>query len=284
MNESNSLTQDEKRLLTFFRCLSPGAQHALLCYAGNRAVRHCLPLNSLFDLMPDGYCVYPSPVKGDVWDSDLEGTDAELIRDGIEAAGGPESVLLGSGVYDERETFAAFVRGAEETFRRRDFVDTIQMDSAFARRFILAWRCNIARACERVVNKMAKTVAEADAQAICVPEHLDGWIEFALNLDGEAIAEELDWPEAGDFDVDLAGTIKSLSEQQEPEPSADQEAISPVLAVRLALYQKLRFLQKHEHLAETAYEEEERTLDAESTHEREQILMALRWLREHMRH
>ena len=144
---------------------------------------------------------------------------------------------------------------------------SLNVDEPFAHEYINTWRLNIAEACHRVATEMASSIVEAEQQSLSVPESSDEWIPFALTLDGERIALEMDWMEPGRFDADLLATLEEIDEPPEQQDMLAQTNISPVLMVRIRLYDRLRFLQERDELPPNEKQIEE-------------IEAVLRWLRD----
>jgi hypothetical protein len=243
MDRPTIQNEDEKRLLMFFRCLTPDQQDQFLLQAGEAAKRRCLPEESVWSLAPCVAGISPGPIRRSVWDPDIDGTITEVIRDAIHGTGEPIETLLRSSVFDESTIIPHFVHRANATMFKQG--GGFNCDERFAQEYIKQWRYVIAAECYRVGSKMARTVPEAEAQRIPVPDSIEEWVSFALTLDGDRIAAEIeDWDEPGEDDVDLKGTIEEYRN-----PTIDEYETSPpishVLIVRLLLYSKLRFLQRN---------------------------------------
>jgi hypothetical protein len=239
------LTDDETRLLIFFRALIPSQQFDLLATAGQQAWDRCMPGKSIYRSTPCVAGIDPEPIPASIWGEEVRGTIFEIIRNAIEATGDPKHYLFGSDAFDETEAVPRFASAAEETADRQGTY--FNYDRAFARKYIRAWRMEIARVC-RCATRMARSIAEAEKQHLRVPDSPDDWIYFTLMLDGERIAEELDWHRPGQFDCDLRGTLAELDQPSERHQIGEEPALSPVLMMRMALYERLRFLQTRDNL------------------------------------
>jgi hypothetical protein len=261
------LSTDEERLVIFFRALTPSQQFNVMHSVGQDAANRCLLEVRTYELMPELGGIKPKHEPLVHWDSSTEGALFEIINDAIEATGDPESYLLGSEAFDELEAIPRFVEGASRTADQSAFWHAV-FDEQLAREYINEWRENIARECGRVVQGMAQTAADAEAQLITVPDSPKDWIAFALTLDGDRIAEELDWCEPGRVDTNLLATLDSLNDETGNLVTNDTPEVSPVLLLRMALYEKLRFLQEHSRLPPSGEELIE-------------IEHVLRWLRKH---
>ena len=259
---SEKLTEDETRLLIFFRALTPSQQSQLVRSAGEQAWERCMLDKGVFRFMPAAARIDPGEITGSVWSPNVEGTIIEIIRDGIENTGEPRDVLLGTDAFDEVEAIPRFSAAAQATADHRGTF--FKYDEAFAREYLRAWRLEIARFCEWRTSRMAKSIAEAEQQELCIPDSVDDWIAFALTLDGDRIAEELGLDPPGYFDTDLTGGPEAYSRVDDDWP------LSPVLSMRMALYQRLRHLQTHDEPLD----------DGENL---EEVAEVLNWLRDQVR-
>ncbi len=116
------------------------------------------------------------------------------------------------------------------------------------------------------LGKVAQTIREAAQQKIAVPESSSDWKAFALTLNGETIAQQLDWPEPGNFDVDLAETFTEVKDKL-LKPTSSGSSF-PILMARMDLYNKVRYL--------------DRMQTEPTTKEMAQIEQLLHWLRAHV--
>lgn len=267
------LTEDETRLLIFYRALTPSQQFTLLENAGSQAMARCVPCRGIYSFAPVAGGIDPDETAISDIDDDGEFTRPffEIIRDGAEAMGEPTSYLLGSDARDERWAIPRFANAAQETADRQGTF--FNYDRQFARTYIREWRMWIAHGCEIVATRMARTVAEAETQRVVVPDNEEDWIDFALTLDGEQISRELGWEPPGEMDCDLRGTLAGLDSSSGVlwlnGRAVATTPLSPVLIVRLNLYQRLRYLQLNDELP----------CDCEQLEEIEEVLS---WLRDHM--
>lgn len=154
--------------------------------------------------------------------SDDEVTTAEALSSGFQEAVTIEDYLASSSDADAEvvSRILSHLRGKwhdQNYLPPSDFYD-----------FLEIWRDDIVSACVVVEAGMAKTAAEARLQNVVPPRDAKDWVEYALTMDGEAIAEELDYFVPGDFDVEF--------ELDSPEHG--------VFDLRMDLYCKLRYLQR----------------------------------------
>lgn len=267
---SEKLTDDETRLLIFFRALTPSQQSQLVESAGTQAWERCMPEKGVFRFMPAAARIDPGEITGSVWSPNVEGTIIEIIRDGIENTGEPRDVLLGTDAFDEVEAIPRFSAAAQATADRRGTY--FKFDEAFAREYLRAWRMEIASFCEWRTSRMAKSIAEAEQQELCIPDSADDWIAFALTLDGDRIAAEIGLDPPGYMDTDLRLGLSEFNKPSDQRLFVDDDwPLSPVLSMRMALYQRLRYLQAHDY-------------PLESSEELEEIAEVLSWLREQSAH
>lgn len=238
------LTNEETRLLIFFRALTPSQQSQLLLSAGTQAWERCMPEKGVFGFMPPAAGIDPGEITGSVWNPDVEGTIVEIIRDGIEATGEPRDVLVSTGSFDEVEAIPRFTAAAQATADRRG--SYFNYNKAFAREYIRAWRNEIARFCEFRALQMAKSTAEAEKQELNIPDSADDWVEFALTIDGDLIAEEIGHYPPGLFNTDLRHNLSELNKATDNRVCSDEWPLSAVLTMRMGLYERLRYLQKHD--------------------------------------
>ena len=119
---------------------------------------------------------------------------------------------------------------AEAAGRARGIVEGSLLPLPFDEGAVVAhislWRDSIIKACLEVSSRMARTVAEAEAQELAIPESVVGWIDCALTIDGERLAEELDddWEVCGSLRLVLGDPLQWHS----------------VLDLRMWLYCRLR--------------------------------------------
>ncbi len=151
MNEK--LSDDEWRLLHFFRCLSAEKQSSVLSDVGAQAIEECIPDKSIYELMPEAAGVRPEGID---YINDKHSI-VYVIHCGIEETGDPEHYLLGSSVWDEEETIPRFVRGAEKAALEQN--SFFNYDENFAREYINAWRCEVVLACEQAKNEKTKEIS-----------------------------------------------------------------------------------------------------------------------------
>src|SRR5687767_5093766 len=104
------ITDDEWRLVRFFRCLSPHERTGLLIDAGSRAMDRWLPERTLDDLMPAAARVEP---EGAQYINEVNAI-AYVIHNGIGETGDPSTYLLGTSDWDEDEAIPRFVAGADK--------------------------------------------------------------------------------------------------------------------------------------------------------------------------
>jgi hypothetical protein len=110
----NHMTDDEWRLVRFFRCLSPQERSQLLIEAGSRAIERWLPERTLYDLMPAAAGIEPEGAEY----IDQTNAISYVIYSGIEETGDPSSCLLGNSDWDEEEGLPRFVAGADKAAAR----------------------------------------------------------------------------------------------------------------------------------------------------------------------
>ena len=107
------ISNNEMRLIYFFRCLTPSQEEDLLRSAGELAMERCLPGEDVFHYIPEVAGVQPGPIDGSVYGPNIVGSITEVIRDGIKATGDPASTLLGGNDYfDEIYAVPGFTEGA----------------------------------------------------------------------------------------------------------------------------------------------------------------------------
>jgi hypothetical protein len=139
MNEK--LSEDEWRLVHFFRCLSLQKQSDVLLDVGSQAFEECIPDKSLYELMPHAAGVEPEGIKY----IDDEYSICHVIYCGIEETGDPKHYLIGASYWDEEQTIPRFVAGAEQAALEQG--SFFNYDKEFAREYINAWRREIVFAC-----------------------------------------------------------------------------------------------------------------------------------------
>lgn len=159
-NPSNSpthdpFTDDEKRLVRFFRCLDSHGRSELLREAGQRAMSEHLPDRSVMEFMPEAGGVMPERIDGNLQDMlSTEGTITEILYAGIQATGEPHETLLGTSEDPEREEEAIerFAAAASEQASKQG--SAFKYDETFARHYLRAWRWEIVKACEAVAKRV----------------------------------------------------------------------------------------------------------------------------------
>ena len=147
------LSDDEKRLVRFYRCLDSDGQREVLTDAGQRAMKRCLPDRSVSEFMPISGGVEPEPSRPNT-DETIDNAPMRLIlRAGIEETGDASETLLGPG--DDADWEAELVeRFAHGATREAENVGcwSFNFDREFAREYLRDWRWEIVRACERVLR------------------------------------------------------------------------------------------------------------------------------------
>lgn len=250
MTEIKVASDDEMRLIQFFRCLNCSQQGEILETAGRLAIARCKGDWSVCEVMP------PPPSCFD-----------EVFDDAKYALGEPAEALLSPSSWLESSPARSFHSRLIYEAKRRgyDFV----RDLGWVRNYLRTWSLAVAASCYRVHVQMAKSIAEAESQDLETLAVALDWQAFILTLDGERISKQLDYPEPGDLDVD----VRSFYTESEPfickEPTwlglAQDVPISDNLSVRLALYGKVRYLQRND-----AYPPTEEEL--------EEIIQAITWI------
>lgn len=139
---NDKLSEDEWRLLHFFRCLSPEKQSSVLSDVGSQAMEECIPDKSIYELMPDAAGVEPEGINY----IDDTYSVCHVIYCGIQETGEPHESLLNSSFWDEEETIPRFVFGAGKAALEQN--SWFNYDEEFAREYINAWRREIVLACE----------------------------------------------------------------------------------------------------------------------------------------
>ena len=157
---TEKLTDDESRLLGFFRCLSEGKQSDILLRAGSHAMEECLPEKSIYELMPNAAGVEPEGIEF----QDDRYSVRHVIYCGILETGDPEHYLIGSSAWDEEEAVPRFVFGAEEA--ALDQGSFFKYDEEFASKYLKAWRLEILFACVRAKKNIVKAAPEPPSEIL----------------------------------------------------------------------------------------------------------------------
>jgi hypothetical protein len=140
---TNKISDDEWRLLRFFRCLSPHERSEALKQIGHTAMQRCTPNRSIYDLMPAAAGIEPEGVQHIFEPHSV----CHVIWSGMQETGDPDAYLLGTSDWDEDETIPRFVYGADRA--ATDQGSYFNYDEDFARKYIDAWRFQIVLACEQ---------------------------------------------------------------------------------------------------------------------------------------
>jgi hypothetical protein len=253
---------ESERLLSFFQCLVPEQRYEVLAKASKLAFERCCPGKSVTEFAPTSMGGLPCEPSctGQVPDGTIDASGLVLYR-ALHSLGEPDEVLHGTSLYDEGQLIPWLREGIDREAREHWpwwFPEEVSLDLDD---FFEEWRTNLARACEGVSRAMARSAQDAESQDARVPDASADWVTYALMIDGDAIANELDRDDPGRHDVCLKDSIPYWNQQV--------ATVSPpvvVLEVRLALYCKLRFLQAIGELPPT--EDDLRDIEA-----------ALEWLR-----
>ncbi len=248
---NQQLTDDEWRLLGFFRCLSDLDKDQCLNTIGEKAVSRCCPNWSVWALLPAMHFGVSLERRGtSIWDPQSGESYFEQVREGLIALGDePFEWLLGLSRWDKDYAIPAFMAGARSVSHKNGYYEPFNRDVTQA--LITEIRDALVRSCLRVSSRMAKTVDEAESQNITVPTDVNDWIEYTLTLDGEAICEQLGWDQPGEMDSDLLYHTQEkedcLNEINELSVT-DEKRLSPILSARLDLYCFLRYREKRHEM------------------------------------
>ncbi len=147
---NDKLSEDEWRLIHFFRCLSPEKQADILFDVGSQAMEECLPDKSIYELMPDAAGISPEGIEY-IYETN---SVSHVIYCGIQETGEPRESLLNSSFWDEEETIPRFVFGAEKAALEQG--SFFNYDEEFAQDYINAWRREIVLACKRSKEQKTK--------------------------------------------------------------------------------------------------------------------------------
>jgi hypothetical protein len=242
--ENDILSLDERMLLALLRADGPSRRRKMFRETLEAAVRRCLPHRRLREFIPSR--IGDEPLTGGAYD---DNTTLGQVQNILEKLGGLDWAVLGS-AEDFRSSGEIAAQHSEDTLAKHG--STLLISADMFSRFLSEWRSNIFNACQTTQRGMARTEAEAEVQSLDVPDRFEDWIDFALTLDGELIAEENGYPTPGEHDVEFDLADPTLTN----------------VALRLNLYEKLRFLCEHGRDPLTPSESE-----------KQQIMAALAWLR-----
>ncbi len=143
------LSDDEMRLVRFYRCLSFGDREEVLITAGERAMAQWLPDQSATSFMPIAGGVEPERIDGNIHDLiERDNTIAGILYYGIQATGEPTETLLGPGDDPDAETEAAQRFAAAAQARADEQGTCFRYNEAFACEYLRAWRWELLLACE----------------------------------------------------------------------------------------------------------------------------------------
>ena len=142
----DKISDDEWRLLRFFRLLSPVERFEVMGYIGETAMERCTPDRTICDVMPEPAGVEPEGVEYIHNTSSI----SHVIYSGIEETGFPQEFLLGTSDLDECEAIPRFIHGAEKAALNQG--NSFTYDEDFAREYLNAWRWGIVLVCEQNRN------------------------------------------------------------------------------------------------------------------------------------
>jgi hypothetical protein len=92
------VSDDEMRLVRFFRCLDRSERWDLLVQVGQAAMDRCLPDCSVLSSMPWACGIQPEQFEGNLYEFiENDNTIVGILYYGIEATGEPAETLLGPG-------------------------------------------------------------------------------------------------------------------------------------------------------------------------------------------
>ncbi len=222
----------EKQMEILYRLLRRDQQADLISEAFRFAMDRYLPDKSVGDFRPACVCGRFLRYKFETQKLDA----AERIEEALSRVADIESSIL-AGDHDDQEVSIVAHDALCRIVANDDLGDKAE-SAEFIAEFLAAWRDAILAACQQVREQMATTVKEAEVQIVSVPDLVEGWVSFALTLDGDSLSEELDGPEpGGPFDVSLLDA--------EEDASSVHDGYKPVTLLnrRLHLYLKLRMFQ-----------------------------------------
>lgn len=175
---------DEYRLLEFFRMMDERQRDALLVQAGRTVADRCFPSVNIFEFQP-GTSFYAEPkrlkehsMQGDIADACAYYTGFEWL-----AGGEPDWI------------FEALDEASVQSFTRRvnECLATTasELSTTHASLILERWKLNVMIAIRNRYLDVPTTADEARDLPVRVPDCVEGWKDFAVSIDGDAIAEEL---------------------------------------------------------------------------------------------
>ncbi len=147
-------------------------------------------------MMPETASIEPNPIPRGKWGPQVDAEVAKIVRDAIQGTDEPTETLLGSSALDESHSGNWFAGAVLATALKRS---NVFFYKKWACKYLAEWRSTIAAACYRLASGMARTVIDAELRRIPVPDSVEDWIPYALTVDGERIADELDRPDPSEY-------------------------------------------------------------------------------------